>query len=331
MSKTPPTFYIFHGDDDLRIDEEVDKMRARMGSGAEADLNTAEFDGQTTDAAQVLSSASAYPFLFDKRLIIVKGMLAWITRKGAGETGKRAVERLAADLPKLPEWARVVFCERDKLPDTHKVIKAARESEYGFEKLFEAPRDASAWIIKRAADHYGAQIEPQAAAALASVIIGDLRRADNELLKLVAYVDGARPIRESDVALLTPYVSEANVFQMADAIAEGRGSAALEAYGKLLDQGEEPLMIYGMIVRQFRLLLLAKEHLAAGGYTNTLAEALNMRSGYGIDKVARQSRAFELDQLERIYRILQDYDRQMKTGMITPELALPLLIGSLTR
>ncbi len=331
MSKPTPTFYIFHGDDDLRIDEEVEKMRARMGSGSEADLNTAEYDGQAVDAAEVISAASAYPFLFDKRLIIVKGMLAWITRKGAGETGKRNVERLASDLPRLPEWARVVFCERAKVPDTHKVIKAARESENGYEKLFEVPRDATAWIIKRAADQYGAEIEAPAAAALASVIAGDLRRADNELLKLAAYVDGARPIRESDVALLTPYVSEANVFQMADAIAEGRGGAALQAYGKLIDQGEEPLMIYGMIVRQFRLLLLAKEHLAAGGYTNTLAEALNTRSGYGLDKVARQSRAFELDQLERIYRILQDYDRQMKTGAITPDLALPLLIGSLTR
>ena len=29
-----------------------------------------------------------------QRLVIVKGMIAWITRKGAGETGKKAQEIL---------------------------------------------------------------------------------------------------------------------------------------------------------------------------------------------------------------------------------------------
>jgi DNA polymerase-3 subunit delta len=331
MTKTAPTFYIFHGDDDLRIEEEVVKMRAKMGSTPNADLNTSAFDGASTDAAEVLASASAYPFLADKRLVIVRGMLAHITRKGAGETGKKAVERLAHELPTLPDYARVVFWEREKLPDAHKVIKAARESEHGFEKAFDAPKDGTQWIIRRAADHYNAQIEPQAAAALASVATGDMRRADNELLKLVAYVDGTRPIRESDVELLTPYVAEATVFQFADAIAEGRGQLALELLGRLREQQEDIFPIYGMIVRQFRLLLLAKSHLASGGYINTLGDAIGTKSSFVVDKVAKQSRRFELDQLESIYRTLQKYDRDMKTGVIEPTLALDLLIGSLTR
>ena len=331
MTKTAPTYYIFHGDDDLRIEEEVNKMRARMGDTPNADLNTTELDGATSDAAEVLASASAYPFLADKRLVIVKGMLAHITRKGAGETGKKAVERLAADLPKLPEYSRLVFCERERLPETHKVVKTARDDANGYEKFFDAPKDSTQWIVKRASDQYNAQIEPQAAAALASVTIGDLRRADNELLKLVSYVGDSRPIRESDVELLTPYVAEATMFQLADAIAEGRGGAALEMLARLREQQEDVFGIYAMIVRQFRLLLLAKEHLASGGYTNTLGDVLGTRSSFVVEKVAKQSRSFDLAQLETIYRKLQDYDVQMKTGKIEPKLALDLLIGTLTR
>lgn len=331
MSKTTPTYYIFHGDDDLRIEEEVTKMRARMGDTPNADLNTSEFDGESAEAAEVLGAAMAYPFLADKRLVIVKGMLSWIVRKGAGETGKKAAERLARDLPTLPEWARVVFWEREKLADTHTVVKAAREDGNGFEKSFDVPKDTTQWILKRAQDQYNAPIELQAAAALASVTGGDLRRADNELLKLVAFVNGERPIRESDVELLTPYVAEATVFQLTDALAEGRGGAALQALSRLYDQQEEPLNIYGMIVRQFRLLLLTKEHLTSGGYTNTLADVIGVRSSYAADKFAKQSRAFDLMQLEKIFRTLHDYDVRMKTGQIAPKLALELLIGSLTR
>ncbi len=330
MTKAAPTFYIFHGDDELKIEEEVEKMRARMGDTPNADLNTSEFDGTITDVAQITSAAMAYPFLADKRLVIVKDLLTWITRKGAGETGKKAVERLVNELPQLPDWARLVFVERDKLAENHKVVKLAQEHEHGFEKVFLLPKDATQWILKRAHDTYHAQIEPPAAAALASVTGNDLRRADNELLKLVAYVEGERAISERDVELLTPYVAEATTFQIIDAIAEGRGRQAFDLLSRLLGQQEDLFAIFGSINRQFRLLLLTKEYLAGGGSTKQIKDVLGVHP-YTADKLAVQSRQFSLEQLEMIYRALQNYDVQMKTGKIEPELAATLLIAGLTR
>jgi DNA polymerase-3 subunit delta len=327
---TTPTFYIFHGDDDLRIEEEVERMRARMGDTSTADLNTAEFDGTNTPVGDVLGAAMSYPFLADKRLVIVKDLLSWITRKGAGATGKKAVEMLQDQLPQLPDWARLVFVERQKLTDSHKIVALAREDAHGFEKMFSVPKDSSGWIIKRAQEVYEAAIEPQAAAALASVTQGDLRRADNELFKLVSYVGGERAITEGDVTLLTPYVAEASVFEMIDALAEGRGQAALALVYRLLEQDQDIFTLFGMIIRQFRLLLLAKEYLTSGGYPAELAKTLGIHP-YPAEKVAKQSRGFELAQLEHIYRALHDYDLQIKTGRIEPELALDLLIAGLSR
>lgn len=327
---TTPTFYIFHGDDELRIDEEVGAMLAKMKEQPNGDLNTAEFDGTSASVAEMLGAALAYPFLSDRRLVIVKEMLAWITRKGAGEAGKQAVEHLLAELPKLPEWARIVFVERAKLPDSNKILKLAQNDPNGYEKAFFVPKDGTSWIIKRAQEVYGIKIEPAAATALASVTVGDLRRADNELYKLVSYVDGARPISEADVALLTPYVAEASMFEMVDALAEGRGKVAVSLVHRLLDQESDVFGLYGMITRQFRLLLLAKEHLANGGAPKEIAQAISVHP-YVADKLAKQTRSFTLEQLEAIYRALQDYDFKMKTGQIEPMLALDLLIAGLTR
>ncbi|HVU12832.1 MAG TPA: DNA polymerase III subunit delta [Phototrophicaceae bacterium] len=325
-----PTFYIFHGDDEFRIDEEVGAMLAKMKDQPNGDLNTAEFDGTQTPVAEILSSALAYPFLSDKRLIIVKEMLAWITRKGAGETGKQAVEQWLTELPHLPEWTRLVFVERGKLADSNKILKLAQSGDNGFEKAFFVPKDSTSWIIKRAQDSYNVKIEPAAATALASVTVGDLRRADNELFKLVTYVDGARPISEADVALLTPYVAEASMFEMVDALAEGRGKVAVSLIHRLLDQDEDVFGLFGMITRQFRLLLLAKEHLTSGGAPKDIASAIGVHPFVG-EKLAKQTRAFSLEQLEKVYRTLQDYDFKMKTGQIEPLLALDLLIAGLTR
>ena len=102
MSDTP-TFYIFHGDDDISIDNALKKMRSAMGEDANGDLNTSEFDGANDTVPEILSAVKSYPFLSDKRLVIVKGLIDYITRKGAGETGKKASERLLEELPNLPE------------------------------------------------------------------------------------------------------------------------------------------------------------------------------------------------------------------------------------
>lgn len=324
------TFYIFHGDDDLRIDEEVGAILAKMKEQPNGELNTAEFDGAVATVPEMLGAAMAYPFLADRRLVIVRDLLAWITRKGAGETGKQAVERLLDGLPQLPDWARVVFVERVKLPDSHKILKLAQSDPNGYEKAFAVPKDSTGWIIKRAKDVYDAAIEPAAATALASVTVGDLRRADNELFKLVSYVGDERPISEADVMLLTPYVAEASMFDMVDALAEGRGRVAVSLVHRLLEQEADVFGLYGMITRQFRLLLLAKEHLTSGGAPKDIASAISVHP-YVAEKLAKQTRSFTLDQLETVYRTLQDYDLKMKTGQIEPELALDLLIAGLAR
>ena len=190
------------------------------------------------------------------------------------------------------------------------------------------------WIVQRAKTEYVAKITPGAAQALASVVYDDLLRADNELHKLVCYVDGEHDINEQDVAALTPYVPEANVFEMVDALANGDGKRALQLiYQSLHDNPKDPgFNLYGMVVRQFRLLVMAKDHLDSGGssQTQSMGRALGVRP-FVAGKLATQSRAFTLAQLERILKHLQRYDQDMKTGRIEPRLALDLLVASLAR
>jgi DNA polymerase III subunit delta len=327
---TTATFYILHGDDELRIEEEAARFRHQFDDPANPGLNTSLFEGTSADVTDVIGAALAFPFLADVRLVLVRGLLGHLTRKGAGNVGKKAQEALLEQLPTLPDWARLVFVERGKIDEKNKLVQLARTHERGYEKLYAVPKDTTNWIIQRAKEVHGVQIDPRAAAALASVTTTDLRTADNELTKLVLYLNGERAITEQDVALLTPYVPDASLFDMVDALAEGRQQAAAKLLHRLLDQQEDLFGLYAMIIRQFRLLLLAREHLANGGYANALAEALAVHP-YVAEKVGKQSRRFKLEQLERIYRALHEYDVKMKTGQMEPQLALDLLFAGLGR
>lgn len=328
MSQRTPTFYVLHGTDEFSRRAAVQAMRAQMGDPSMAEMNTTILDGKQAAVADVLSSARSVPFLSDKRLVIVEGMLTWLYRKGAGKSGKADLEQLAEGLATLPEWARVVFVEPDALSDKHPILKLAKTEPGGYHKDFTPPRNPVRWIINQARDEYGTEIESQAAAALAAVIGEDLRAADSEIAKLAAYVNGERPISEADVALLTPYMAEADVFQMVDALGRRDGATASRVLHRLLDQ-DDPLRLFGMIVRQFRLLIQAREYLNDGGSPNQLGKAIGVHPYVG-EKLAGQVRSFSLDQLEAIYRFLLETDVGIKTGKVEGVLALDLLIAGVS-
>ncbi|MGJ3238727.1 MAG: DNA polymerase III subunit delta [Anaerolineae bacterium] len=322
-----PHFYLFHGDDDMAIDEAVNQVRASMGEGPNAEMNITEYDGDSADVARILNDVRSFPFLADKRLVIVKGLVTALMKTAHG---KSQLERMMDAVPELPAHARLVLVERDNLKSNLKVVKLAQAQ--GYMRQFSVPKDSTRWIIDRAEQFYQAQIEPRAAVALSSVTGSDLRRADNELVKLVSYVDGERAISEQDVALLTPYVAEANVFDLVDALAVGNGQVALSLMNQVLDQdpSDPGFRLFALITRQFRLLLLTREHLDTGAAANknALASALGIHP-YPASKLLDQARRFNLKQLETIYRYLQQYDVDMKTGKLKPRLALELLVTSL--
>jgi DNA polymerase III subunit delta len=330
--KPTPTFYLLYGSDDLGLEEALKKLRAKLGIDAN-DLNSSEFDGDQARVAEVLNAVCSFPFLSDRRVVLVRGLLEHLTRKGAGEGDKKDVERLLDEITKLPASARLILVESSLRADS-KVVKLANDLPTAQVQHFSAPDDSTDWILKRARTEYQADIELNAAGALASVCGSDLRRADNELLKLVCYVDGTRAITEKDVALLTPYQAEANVFEMVEAVAAGRGRAALTLLNTAMEQdtSDPGFGIFALITQQFRRLLLVREYLDTGGSgkQEDVAKAIGLppRQAFLARKLTGQASKFKLAELERIYRRLQKYDQDMKIGRIKPRLALDLFITS---
>ena len=321
-----PTFYIFHGDDIISRDQALQKMRAQLGENA--DLNRSEFDGAESTVPEVVSAVKVLPFLAEKRMVIARGLLSHITRR------KSAVDRLLAELPNLPDYARLALVETETLRQNSRILKAAAKMPNGYIRHFAKPKDLTNWIRQRAQSEYGQEIAPPAAAAIASMVNQDLLRAESELHKLVCYVDGERPIDERDVAALCPYVPQADIFQLVDALAEGQGKRALElVHQSLHDDPRDPgFRLFAMFVRQFRLLLMTRDYMDSGGASgrDAIASALGVHP-FVAGKLAAQARRFDIRQLDAILKRLQRYDQDMKTGVIAPRLALDLLVTSLAR
>jgi DNA polymerase-3 subunit delta len=332
MSRQSPTFYVFHGGDELACAEAVAELRRRLGTSETAELNTAVLDGATVDVGELKHACETVPFLADKRLVIVKGLLTRLSRRSSEDASSARSEYLAAlaeYLPQVPDTTRLVFVENQALPARNPVLKLAEKHERGYVLRSDPPepRRLGGWVKKRVAK-YGGSIEGRAADRLAALVGAELRVLDREVDKLVTYAGPGREITAADVEAVVPYAQDALIFDLVDALGERESSTAARVLHGLLDGGEHPLRILGMIVRQFRLLIQVKELKSSGAGPQEVARELKLHP-YPAGKLCRQATRFTPEQLARVHRRLLSMDVQIKTGRIDDEAALDVLVQAL--
>lgn len=335
------TYYIFHGADEFSRSEQIKKFRAQMGDPQFADLNITRFDGRKLTLSELTHACDAVPFLSDKRLVIVEGLLARLEprRKKSDEDAGEEIEEetnpdlakeLVAYLPRVPETTRLVFVENKTLAKNNPVLKYAASDARARVKEFTAP-DARAlpkWIAERVKQK-GGVIEPEAVSELAAHIGNDLRLLDNEIEKLLTY-RANQPLRVEDVRALVASVTESSVFDWVDAIGRREAQRALQLLHHQLAHNAAPIYLLSMITRQFRLLLQWRD-LAERGATFEQINAQLKLHPFVARKTAEQARNFTLPQLETIYQKLLETDVAIKTGRSEPMLALDVLVVELTR
>jgi DNA polymerase-3 subunit delta len=318
MAAPPPTVYLLHGDDDLAAGEFLARLIDKLGDPTTAQLNRLQVSGDQADLTEIVAACHAAPFLAPRRLVIVSPL---------GKLGT-PFARLEKLLENLPPTTGLVLIEHKPLPKGSALLAwAESHPQQAFVRSFDPPRGAALarWITQRA-QQLGGEMEPSAAALLAESVAGDPRTAAQETAKLLDYVDRKRAVNSNDVEALTPVRGQSDIFAMVDALGHRNGRQAMLHLHHLLDS-EEPRYIFSMVIRQFRLLLLAREALDAG---QSPRQALPLPP-FVADKVAGQAVHFPLPRLEAIYHDLLETDIASKRGRADLDVALDTLVATLAR
>jgi DNA polymerase-3 subunit delta len=225
----------------------------------------------------------------------------------------------------------LIFVEAEVLKKNHPILNKGQAIQ-GCVHTFTAPQPQQLprWIEQRVRSK-GGTIDPPATHALATVIGNNLHTLDNEIDKLVLYVNRQRSIALADVELLCPYTADSETFAMANAIGRGDLHEAQNQLHKRLEEGQTPLAIIGGIAGQFRGLLEVKSMAGDGMKPAEIAKAKGWRSDYAAKMRLQEANRFSQEQLVRIFNILLETDVAVKTGQIEQILALDLLLTRLCR
>ncbi len=331
-----PAVILLIGDDGSSITAFLDERIQSLGDAGIADLNLARLDGKVASDEEIRTAAGAAPFLAERRLLILTNPLARINTE-------EARNRLVNFIETLPPTTEVililedhqVYRQQQKLWNTyngnHWLIKKLPDMKTPVqvvEKPLPSPQEMPGWIRKQAQE-MGGQFSPAAAVALANHLDNNTRLAKLEIGKLLMYVNYQRAVDADDVDLLTANTSQASIFEMVDALASGNARSSLQLFHHLLEE-EDEYSLFGMIVRQFRLLLLTREILDEGRGLDDVVRDLKLHK-YPAQKLVGQARRFTISRLEEIYHRLLEIDEGIKTSQTTLPLAFDLLTAEIAQ
>lgn len=333
MADKPPIIYILNGEDEFAISSFLTAIRARMGDSATAEMNTSRLDGQNYSMDVLTNAVSAMPFLTPRRLVILTNPLVKLNNPTLREKFIALLERIPPTTALVLVEYKLLTEDRDRRNQKIHWLEtwAHQAGERALFRTFSLPHgDMMVRWIQDRAKYHGGEFKEEAAERLAALVGDEPRWLEQEIRKILEYVNYERPVIPEDVEYLTPYSRQGDIFAMVDNLATGKVREAQEMLHRLLEEGDA-ILIFGMVVRQFRLLLLTRDVLDRGGReSDVIREFKKFKiSTFVAKKMVPQAHLFTMETLEAIYHRLLVFDEGNKTSQIEVDLALDLLMISL--
>lgn len=336
--------YLFCGDEPFLIRELSDQLAAAY-LGEEGDYGKEKLEGSAPtllEALQRLDEANLFaprklllvdepPYLIPKRKESLEG-----EKKGeegaAGEgSGGKAVDQLehfmeresAAENP-----SRIIVFQAAAVDRRRRLFKLLERKGAVVDCAPLRGDDLSRWIRERPA-RQGIKIEAAALQRLLWSGGNDLHALSNELEKYCTYLDQEETtITAAVVELLYSGDVRGNVFTLTDALSEGKPHRALQLLDLLAGKREDPLKIFFMLVRHYRLLLIARSLRESKAPPQEHPGAMGVKP-FEARKLFSQSAAFNGGSLEEIIIYLQKLDYKIKTGQVIPQQALMVAMAGI--
>jgi DNA polymerase-3 subunit delta len=306
------------GDEELLRDAALAELRAASIADGPRDFNEDRFDfaAGALDGARVLDAAYTLPVLSPRRLVRVRGL---DDRRAAG-----FVERVLPAYLDRPSPTTCLVLEAAKVDRRLRWVK--RAIEIGELRECSGPRrpaEARDWVEARIRA-LGKRPARGAAAALVERIGLDTDRLAQEVAKASLYVGDRGEITADDFAEVTGEARPLALYELTDAIGERDLVGSLRRLGRLLDQGEPPLVLLAALANHFRRLVRARD--CHPFEPAEIARRLALHP-FAAEKLAEQARRFDARRLRACLAATRVADAAIKGAEpLAPRFALERLV-----
>jgi len=327
--------YILSGQDDYSLSESLEDIKRGIGDQSLLAANTTTLDGPQMTLDQLRTVCETLPFLAERRLVIVKGLLERFEPRGRPTRRKKTTrvtnhqnehKSLGTYISQLPDSTILVLID-SKITSKNPLFSTL--STKAKVKSFPPLRGTRLrqWIQRHVMEE-GSTISSQAVALLAKLVGSNLWTMANEINKLILFTSG-RSIEEADVKMVVSYAQQDSVFAMVDAILEFKVGLAEQLLHQLLQRGASSAYLLVMLARQARMIVRVKELRNQRMSEAKIRNKLGLTAEFAWRKTIEHAKRYPLERIKEVYYKLLEADLSIKTGKYDGELALNILIAEL--
>ncbi len=307
--------YLIAGAEALLRDEALAAIRtAALGTDG-GDFDFERLAGERTTPGQLHDSVRALPLLAKRRLVVLREPEA--RKGGKGEALAEALGSVVADVATSDSCVLVVIAE--EIDRRSRWVKAFAEPAALV--ACDPPKNVreALGFVRDEARLQGVTLESAAAELLAEAVGPNLLALRQELTKAVLFAGDGVKVTRAHVQETICAVAEEPIWDLTDAIGEGRSADALGLLGRMLGAGAPPQVLLGSLAGHFRKLVRTRAGAPPAGHP------------FMLQKLERQARRYSPARLLSCLRAIHEVDEVLKgQGALPADLALERLVLGLS-
>jgi len=306
--------YLFLGTEEFLILQALASLRTKSMPAEALPFNFSEWDCRSSDPVSILQAAATFPMMSPRRLVVVTGI------EELDETGKEALAAYVA----APEAKTVLVLAAAALDRRSRFYRKLHESA----AVIECERLKGPALERWAAAAFarnGYRLSPRGIQKLVDLAGSDLHTLSHEIEKLILYAGNEKTIRDESIDALVQATRQHGIFELTAAMGKRDRKLALQLLANLLEAGEEPLPILGMMARHFRQVITARELLDAGRQPQEIGPIIRIPE-FLLGEFLRQVRALEPGLAQTMIQRLAKADLRIKSSGVEARLLLEQLV-----
>jgi len=326
--------YIFYGEEKYLIEYVLKLFKEKIVDSTYADFNYIFLDGGDVSIDDVIGSLETLPLFSEKKIVVINDCCYF--QKSKSGISAYDEEKLINYFKNPSENTIAIFISNgnsDKRKKLYKEFSKTGKSIYFgkfsdiefFKWISKKFKVAEKEIDKNTIMHL---IENVGYLGKNSTV--NLFDVDGEICKLISYCSNKDVIKIRDVDSIIKKSFESNIFELLDEIGNKNSAKAMKITHTLLESGEAELKIIAMISRQFRIIYKTKVFDEEGYTASTTATKLGIPS-FVARKNGAIAKRMDYRQIGESIGECIKYERYIKTGVMSADVALETLILSISK
>ena len=322
---------LFHGVEEYLMKWAVDTLVKKYVNPAVKSMDYVLLDDDHVTCAQVIEAAETFTMFSEKRVVWIRDFKPLNGDSPRGYT-KDDIKDLAAYLENSNEGTILIFSAGEIKKNG--ILPTALKS---CGQVYEfAPIDKPDLVsfARKRFQGAGVEITPGAISALIDATgyyhkESDYRlfHFDHDIQKIIAHSDGMR-VTEEDITKTVSGDMDTFVFDMLDGISSNQKEKAFSVLYNMMHAGTDAFSIIGAIVSQFEMMLSVKQMREDGLDLGAIHKKLG-GSEFRIKKMMPYANRYSVDRLKEILISIYETDRNIKTGLLDPQMALEMFIAGI--